>query len=317
MTAGPVLARVFERLAARLGLDDTALAQLQGVYLPAAAGEEDQPSPVGHLNLVQPHSLQVLGATEIRYWTERASAEREQLLTQLFHDELCCLVIADGLEPPDDIAARAREVGVPVVAADAACGYVIRALRHELAHELAARTVLHGVFLDVLGIGLLLTGSSRVGKSELALELLSRGHTLVADDAPEFRSPAPGTIEGAAPEVLQDFLEVTGIGVLDIRAMYGDAAIRRQKRLQLILHLEPLTSGLRGQLDRLNGNFSHTQVLGTPVDTMTLPVAPGRNLAVMAEAAVRNFLLRQRGYSPADALMARQQGAMQTDERCD
>ncbi len=169
----------------------------------------------------------------------------------------------------------------------------------------------------MLGVGVLISGESGAGKSEMALELVSRGHSLVADDAPELHRSMPDTIEGSAPAILRDFLEVGGLGVLNIRRMYGDAAIRQRKRLQLIIHLEPLTGALREQLDRLNGNLSTTEILGVEIDTMTLPVAPGRNLAVLTEAAIRNFLLAQRGYSAASDLMARQQRAMEGNGECD
>ena len=316
MSSAPSLQVVLDRLRPNLMLEEVASAHTDAARLPSAPAG-DQPTLIGHLNLVQPNHIQVLGRTEVHYWAAREDSERAHLMAQLFNAELHCLIVASGLEPPADIAARAHESGVPLLRAGVPCERVIRALRHEFAHEFAARTVLHGVFLDVLGVGVLLSGESSVGKSELALELLSRGHSLVADDAPEFRSPAPGTVEGSAPAVLQDFLEVGGLGVLNIRAMYGDAAIRMQKRLQLIVHLEPLTSALRGQLDRLNGNLSQTEILGTPIDTMTLPVATGRNLAVLAEAAVRNFLLLRRGYDATEDLMQRQTRAMQENDPCD
>jgi len=175
---------------------------------------------------------------------------------------------------------------------------------------MASRVVLHGVFLEVLGTGVLLTGGSATGKSELALELVSRGHSLVADDAPEFTRTAPDRIEGAAPALLQDFLEVAGMGVLDIRAMYGDAAVRRRKQLELIIHLEALSGALRQHLDRLNGNLATSEILGVPIAAMTLLVAPGRNLAVLAEAGVRNYLLTRGGYNATDELVERQRQAM-------
>ena len=197
------------------------------------------------------------------------------------------------------------------------CERLISTLRHELGRDLAARVVLHGVFLDVLGVGTLLVGSSNMGQSELALELISRGHCLVADDAPEFSRPAPTVIEGECPPVIQDFLEVGGRGVLNVRAMYGDAAIRRQKRLHLIVRMEPLTAQTREGGDRLSGNFETTEVLGVPITEMTLPVGPGRNLAVMIEAAVRNYMLMRRGYRSAEDLMERQRAAIAQDQPCD
>ena len=175
---------------------------------------------------------------------------------------------------------------------------------------------MHGVFMDILDVGVLLTGGPGVGKSEMALELICRGHRLIADDAPQFHATAEG-VEGRAPPVLQDFLEVGGLGVLNIRAMYGDAALCERKHLRLILHLEPLSQALRRQIDRLNGNMGSTDILGQAIDSMTLPVAAGRNLAVLAEAAVRNFLLISDGYHAGTDLMQRQQQQMDGGPACD
>jgi HPr kinase/phosphorylase len=315
MNRPPSLADVFDRLRDPLGLEAVHLDRARDRALPPEPPNGGFPTLIGHLNLVQPNRIQVLGPAEIRYWNEQSDAERSHLLGQLFRDDLYGIIISDDLAVPADIGARARHEGTCLLRATSACEHVIDRLRHELDRDLATRIVLHGVFLDVLGIGTLLTGVSDVGKSELALELISRGHSLVADDAPEFSRPAPGVIEGECPAVIQDFLEVSGMGVLNIRAMYGDSAIRHRKRLELIIHLEPLTSSLRRQLDRLSGNFTHNEVLGVPITAMTLPVAPGRNLAVMVEAAVRNYLLTHRGYHAAEELMQRQEDEMQGDRQ--
>jgi len=313
----PTLADVFDRLQQPLGLGAVHLDRSHARRLPAEPATGGYPTLVGHLNFVQPNRIQALGPTEVAYWQARSDVERNELLSQLFRPDLYGVVVTDGLEPPADIVARARYEGVPLIAASERCERVISRLRHFLGRALAPRVVLHGVFLEVLGVGVLLSGDSGMGKSELALELISRGHNLVADDAPEFTRPTPDAVEGEAPEPIQDFLEVGGLGILDIRAMYGDAAIRHSKRLQFIIHLEALTSSLRDHLDRLNGNFASTEILEVPVTTMTLPVAPGRNLAVMVEAAVRNYLLRRRGYNAAEAFMERQQRAIEGDPSCD
>jgi len=318
MSRSLTLADVFDRLRERLSLEAVHLDRGQLRPLAPEPPTGGFPTLVGHLNLVQSNRIQVFGPNEIVYWSGRSSLERARLLGQLFREDLYGVIVSDGEAIPPDIVARARKEGTPLLRSRETCERLISTLRHELGRQLAARTVLHGVFLDVLGVGVLLAGASSVGKSELALELISRGHSLVADDAPGFSRPAPDAIEGEAPDVLQDFLEVRGLGVLNIRSMYGDAAIRHVKRLQLIIHLEPLTSALRAQLDRLNGNFGSTEVLGVHVAAMTLPVAPGRNLAVMVEAAVRTFLLARRGYHAADDLMQRQERAIEKDERtCD
>lgn len=317
MDRGPTLARFFDRLAAALGLWPVVLDRDRAPALPRASATADSPTLIGHLNLIQANRVQILGPTELDFWSAQDAASREDLLERLFGDGLCGVIVTDGLAPPAPIVERARGAGVPVLTATVSAERVIRTLRYTFSRELAAQTVLHGVLLDVLGVGVLISGASGAGKSEMALELVSRGHSLVADDAPELQRPLPDTIEGSAPAILRDFLEVAGLGVLNIRRMYGDAAIRQRKRLQLIIHLEPLTGALRQQLDRLNGNLSTTEILGVTIDTMTLPVAPGRNLAVLSEAAVRNFLLAQRGYSAAGDLMARQQRAMEDDAECD
>lgn len=319
MSRAPTLAEVFDRLHESLSLEAVHLERSGLHALPTGPPTGAFPTLVGHLNLVQPNLIQVLGPTEVRYWEDRGDHERAPLLDQLFRDDLFGLIVTDDETIPPDLLARARREGVPLLRTPQSCERVISTLRHALGRDLAARVVLHGVFLDVLGVGVLLAGASSVGKSELALELITRGHSLVADDAPEFSRPAPDAVEGRSPPLLKDFLEVRGLGVLNIRSMYGDAAIRHYKLLQLIIHLEPLTDALRDQLERLGGNLTTTDVLGVPVTAMTLPVAPGRNLAVMVEAAVRTYLLARRGYHAGDDLMRRQERAIarDRDEECD
>jgi len=304
------LAALYDRLRERLALEARVLDHAQAPPLPPEPLSGGVPTLVGHLNLIQSNRIQVFGPTELAYWEGLDAAERGRLLHGLFDQELCGVIVTDDREVPQDILEWARQRQVPLLTSSLRCEHIISTLRHELGRALAARIVLHGVFLNVLGVGVLLSGASSVGKSELALELISRGHNLVCDDAPEFSRPTPDTIEGVAPPMLKDFLEVSGLGVLNIRAMYGDGAIRHRKRLELIIHLEPLTSALREQLDRLNGNFTTNEVLGVPITAMTLPVAPGRNLAVMVEAAARNFLLTYRGYHAVEELMQRQRDEM-------
>ena len=173
--------------------------------------------------------------------------------------------------------------------------------------EPAVKTVVHGVFLDIHGLGVLLTGDSGVGKSELALELISRSHCLIADDAIEFSQQDPGEVLGTCPEALRDFLEVRGLGALNIRAMYGDGVIQTSKNLCLIVHLERMAPEKIQQVDRLEGCYGHQHILGTEIPMVTLPVASGRNLAVLVEAAVRHHILLRKGYNASEAFIARQQ----------
>lgn len=317
MSRAPSLADLFERLRDTLGLEAVFLDRNHCPRLPSEQPADRMPALVGPLNLTQANRIQVLGPTEIDYWHQRSDAERGDLLSQLFRGDLCGIIVSDDLPVPDDISARARDEGKPLLRAACACEQLVRTLRHELGRDLAARAVIHGVFLDVLGIGTLLTGASDVGKSELALELISRGHSLVADDAPEFTRPTPGVIEGECPAVLQDFLQISGMGVFNIRAMYGDAAIDLRKQLQLIVRMESPASRHRADGDRLGGDLASTEILGVAIPTMTLPVASGRNLAVLAEAAVRNYMLIRRGYRAGEDLIERQRSAMSEDDSCD
>jgi len=166
---------------------------------------------------------------------------------------------------------------------------------------------LHGVFLDVLGLGVLLTGASGIGKSELALGLINRGHRLIADDAVLFKRIDETTLSGSCPPLLQDFLEVRGLGILNIRVMYGDNAIKHEKRLQLIVHVALFSTTELAQMDRLQGMYREQNILGVTVPEVTIPLAPGRNIAVLIETAVRNQVLKQHGYLATEEFMTRQQ----------
>ena len=181
----------------------------------------------------------------------------------------------------------------------------------DLSRVLAESTTLHGVFLDVLEMGVLVTGASAIGKSELALELISRGNGLVADDIVELYRISPDTIEGRCPAVLRDFLEVRGIGVLNIRTIFGETAVRPRKLLKLMVNLEDHSDEQFSELDRLQVDATYQEILGVPIRKVTIPVAAGRNLAVLVEAAVRNFVLNQRGIDSTKEFIERQQKLME------
>lgn len=172
---------------------------------------------------------------------------------------------------------------------------------------------LHGVFLDVLGIGVLLQGDSGIGKSELALSLINRGHRLIADDAVEFIKVADETIIGHCPPLLQDFLEVRGLGILNIRVMFGDNAIKENKRLQLIVKVAIFSDKALVQIDRLHGMYQTQQIHGVDIPQVTIPIAPGRNISVLIESAVRNQILKNTGYNASNEFIARQHSFLGDD----
>jgi len=167
--------------------------------------------------------------------------------------------------------------------------------------------------MEVHGRGVLITGESSVGKSELALELISHGHRLIADDAPEFTRIGPDILDGRSPSLLKDFMEVRGLGILNIREMYGDNALKENKYLRLIIHLKRLNIEERALLNRLDGDHKTRSILGIDIPEIQIPVAPGRNMAVLVEAAVRNYILRSSGHDATEQLIALQKQAINED----
>lgn len=204
------------------------------------------------------------------------------------------------------------EFGTPLIFSPKPCSAIIDLLRIYLSARLADTINLHGVFMDVLGMGILITGDSGVGKSELALELISRGHGLVADDVVEMARIAPTTIEGRCPGMLRDFLEVRGLGLLNIRTIFGESASRRKMKLKLMVHLQKTATA--ADAPRLPLDAQTHEVLGVPIRKVVIPVAAGRNLAVLLEAAVRNTILQLRGIDSMQDFMDRQQRTMLDDD---
>jgi len=273
---------------------------------------------IGHLNLIHPLMVQVLGKSEIDYLDGLTPAVREQTALRAVSGETVVVLVCDGTDIPQVLVDAAAHVATPLLATPEPSQQVINVLRPYLQQQLGSITTLHGVFLDVLEIGVLITGESSIGKSELALELISRGHGLVADDAVELQQIGPETISGRCPPMLRDFLEVRGLGVLNIRSIFGETAVRPRKTLRLIVNLEIPANG-NMERDRLSTRSGTRAILGVEVPTVTLVVAPGRNLAVLVEAAVRNHILLTRGIDSTREFIARQERALRegADEAAD
>jgi HPr kinase/phosphorylase len=266
---------------------------------------------VGYLNIIHPHRLQILGRQELAYLDGLSAALRADVIDQLCAASPAAILLCEELSAPDDLRQACAQSHTPLLTSACAGADVIATLRHELEKGQADTTTVHGVFLEVHGMGVLLTGDSGVGKSELALELITRHHRLIADDAAEFSRVGLDTVRGRCPEALRDFLEVRGLGILDIRAMFGDSAIKMSKDLRLIIHLQRLKADALQQLDRLQGSLQSRALLGIEIPVITLPVTTGRNLAVLVEAAVRDHILRRKGYNASEAFISRHQQLMQ------
>jgi HPr kinase/phosphorylase len=267
-------------------------------------------SLVGHLNLIHPNQVQVLGYTEIRYLTALRDISRKDAIRQLLNHEPDCVIVAEAQPVPAELVKACDETATPLFSSGLSSNKLTDDLHYYLSNLLAKMVTLHGVYMEVITIGALLIGESGVGKSELALELITRGHRLVADDAPEFSLIAPDTINGTCPKALTDFLEVRGLGIINVRELFGAGAVKRHKFLRLILRLERLDQNRLINLDRLEGSYRAVSVLGLEIPEITLPVAPGRNLAVLVECAARNHILRMSGYNASEDFMERQRRLM-------
>jgi len=265
---------------------------------------------VGHLNLIHPNRIQVIGSHEAAYLGSFDASAFGQLLTNLFAARPSAIIIADGITPDPRLIESAENAGTAVFGSPRTAAQVIEHLRHVLAKTLAEMTSLHGVFMDVLGLGVLITGDSGVGKSELALELISRGHGLVADDVVEVSRIAATTLEGRCPPLLKDFLEVRGLGVLNIRTIFGETAVRPKMNLKLIVHLQRPPQAGAPEAERLPLHELSEDILGITLRKVMIPVAAGRNIAVLLEAAVRNCILQLRGIHSMQDFLARQHGEM-------
>lgn len=251
---------------------------------------------VGHLNVIYPNRLHVMGDAEFAWIRRQARDKVQHQLDGILLARPPGTIVADDCDVPDAFREAFEAAGVALFATVLETAHVIDSLRTYLARTLAEKTSLHGVFMDVLGLGVLITGDSGAGKSELALELISRGHGLVADDVVEIARIAPGVLEGRCPQMLRNFLEVRGLGILNIRTIFGETACRRKMKLKLVVHLHRQQRGETIEsMSRLPLEDDVQNILGVAVRRVVLPVAAGRNLAVLLEAAVRNTILQLRG----------------------
>jgi HPr kinase/phosphorylase len=264
---------------------------------------------VGYLNYIHPNRVQIVGKREVAYLNEAAVDDTERRISRIVTLDPPVLICADGQIPPDRLVALCDRADIPLFVTEESAGHVIDVVRGYLGQHFAERTTRHGVFMDILGIGVLLTGESGLGKSELGLELISRGHGLVADDAVDLYRVSQTALEGRCPDLLMNLLEVRGIGLLDIKAIFGETAVRRKMRLKLIVHLVRKETMDR-DFERLPYEPLSEDILEVPIRKTVIAVDAGRNLAVLVEAAVRNTILQLRGIDTYAEFIARHHKAM-------
>ena len=264
---------------------------------------------VGYLNYIHPNRVQIVGRREVAYLNQSSADVTERRISRIVTLDPPVLICADGQVPPDRLVALCDRADIPLFVTEESAGHVIDVLRGYLGQHFAERTTRHGVFMDILGLGVLLTGESGLGKSELGLELISRGHGLVADDAVDLYRVSQTALEGRCPDLLMNLLEVRGIGLLDIKAIFGETAVRRKMRLKLIVHLVRKETMDR-DFERLPYEPLSEDILEVPIRKTVIAVDAGRNLAVLVEAAVRNTILQLRGIDTYAEFIERHHKAM-------
>lgn len=261
---------------------------------------------IGHLNFVHPNRVQVLGCAEMDYLRSLDGDGLKFAIANLFSTDLAAVVVANGETAPQALLDASNASRTPLFTSPEQSPRLMDVLSHFLAQAVAESISAHGVFLEVQGFGVLVKGEAAIGKSELALELITRGHRLVADDVTDFYRVSPERLEGRCPSMLQDFLEVRGLGVLNVRALFGDNAIKPTKPLDLIVQLESAENFALHRIDRLRIKSQSETILDVKIPKVTLPVAAGRNLAVLVEVAVRNHILLLRGVNSSRQFTQRQ-----------
>lgn len=299
---------LFDKVKERLALRWVAGEQGEKRSIVPAEKQARRPSLAGYLNIIYPNKIQIIGSEELAWLNGLDPRERWETVEKVIGFQPTALIVTKDQDVPVDVRDAANDSGTPIWLSSKRGHELLTYLQYHLARMLARRVTLHGVLMEVYSIGVLITGESGSGKSELALELITRGHRLVADDAPEFTQIAPDVIDGSCPEILQDLLEVRGLGILNVREMFGHTAVKPSKYLRLIVHLATgaRAPGEDAGLERIYGDNSYREVLDTRMPQTTIPVAAGRNLAVLVEAAVRNHVLKTKGIDPAQTFLDRQ-----------
>ncbi|WP_010500388.1 HPr(Ser) kinase/phosphatase [Paenibacillus elgii] len=280
-------------------------------HLEIICGEEGLKRPIVTADLYRPglemagyyefhptDRVQILGKTELTFFDGLSSEERMDRMHRLCApEETPCIIISRGLDAPIELLAAANDHQITVVRTAMATTILASRLTNFLENRLAPTTTIHGVLVDVYGIGMLISGSSGIGKSETALELVKRGHRLIADDAVEIRQTADHQLIGNAPELIRHLLEIRGIGIINVMTLFGAGAVRTEKKISVVVKLE--TWQQDKQYDRLGLDEETTQIIDTNIPLVTVPVRPGRNLAVIIEVAAMNFRLKRMGYNAA------------------
>ena len=257
----------------------------------------------GFTHYIHPGRLQLVGQSEIWYLGQLAPDRRREAIHNLALEKIACVLVTKGLEPPPELIEAATSAGMPLLRTPLVSSVAINVVTDFLQEMLAPRIMRHGVLLDLYGLGVLIEGASGIGKSECALDLIARGHRLVSDDVIEVRRLGTDRLLGRAPELLSEHLEIRGLGIINIRDLFGVSAISSVKTVDLSIKLARWDEA--GEVDRLGIDAQAVEILGVHVPQVLIPVSPGRNLSTLVETAVRVQLLRVRGYDAARRFVER------------
>jgi len=263
----------------------------------------------GFVNRFPSERLQVFGETEIRYLRSLTPDERKANLERYFSYWMPCVFVTKGQELPEELVEIAGSAGVPVLLSNLKTAEFYRRLKPYLEEEFAPTTTLHGSFADVYGVGLFFTGPSGIGKSECVLDLVERGHRLVADDLVRLERRGTDVVIGKGMELQRHYMEIRGVGLIDIPAIFGVRAVRQQKRLEVVVRLEEWRAD--AIIERTGLDEQTTSILGVDIPLITVPLNPGKNITVVAEVIAMNHLLRYAGVNPAEAFNQRLISRMQ------
>ena len=292
-------------LAGAAGLDERRimLARIQKLGLALA----------GFTHYIHPGRVQIVGQSEIWYLDQLTPERRESAIELLALEQISCVLVTKDLLPPAEFLAAAERAALPLLQTPLVSSVAINLVTSHLEAALAPRELRHGVLVDAYGLGVLIEGESGIGKSECALDLIGRGHRLVADDMIEVRRVGQEQLLGSAPELLREHMEIRGLGIINIRDVFGVAALSGPKQIGLTIRFERWQQAR--EVERLGIDASTIEILGVRVPHVLLPVSPGRNLATLVETALRVHLLRTRGYNAAERLVARHAELLSADER--
>ncbi len=289
----------------------------EGINRPITMSDISRPGieMAGYFEYYPAERIQLLGMTELSFFEQLSERERVSRMEQLCMDITPAIIVTRGLEVPIELIEASERESVPVLRAKMKTTRFSSRLTNFLESKLAPTTAVHGVLVDIYGIGVLITGKSGVGKSETALELVKRGHRLIADDCVEIRQEDQDTLVGTSPELIEHLLEIRGLGIINVMTLFGAGAVRSNKKITLVINLEIWDS--KKQYDRLGLDEEKMKIIDTEVTKLTIPVRPGRNLAVIIEVAAMNFRLKRMGVNAAQQFTDRLTDVIEDGEHDD